>query len=267
VELFRGIRGSDNMMMKGILVFFVAILFSEMVIGFAGAETNQTFVPDDVTLQIIDTLTQADQISLSEDAETQLEMIQSVSEKINNSTGLLNTYVASGDVTAKNASVLTNYLDIWSGVITIYGSLIQGGIDKQDGYNYLLGNDTDRYEKALDAFRKAHTNYRNALETLNQTEQILNDFDSSALRQILPEVAIPEDAVLSETRFRIIDTSELCQAYQDLCRAKIENSTINDVNATKVQEPLIAATTRMKGLSFSPYVGEEASLFANITLS
>ncbi|HOJ95225.1 MAG TPA: hypothetical protein PK024_00080 [Methanospirillum sp.] len=59
----------------------------------------------------------------------------------------------------------------------------------------------------------------------------------------------------------------ICQAYQDFCSAEIAKISSGDVNSTDVQGPLHAATSIMKKLTPSPYVGQEASLFVNITLT
>jgi hypothetical protein len=67
--------------------------------------------------------------------------------------------------------------------------------------------------------------------------------------------------------YRLLDNIVISQAYQGLCKAEISKEATGDVNSSEVQEPLTNATYLMKKLISSPYVGQEASLFANITLT
>ena len=253
------------MIKRGLFIGFI-LFCSGMILTGISAE-NQTTIPEDLNSAISSALRQADQISFTSDTDTSRDLIQSTQNDLVTIEELLKNYATSGKIGKEDADSLSAYLKIWNGLFTAYDDMIVGGEHKTEGYAAILTNETDRYEAGLNGFESAKEDYSRAYESLNTTKILLSDLDSDEIAQILPDASVPAVTDINKMLFRLRDNIMLCQAYQDLCKAEIAKVSSGDVNATAVQEPLIAATTLMKKLIPSPYVGEEASLFANITLS
>lgn len=251
--------------MLKIKYFLFLFLFLVGASNFISAE-NHTVIPEELHTAIIGTLTDADTIDFSNETGLSHKNIQSVQEEILTADGLIDDYSSSEELNGDTVDILLHYLNIWNGLLTAYGYMIDGGEDKLKGYNAILGNETDRYETALTGFEAAKDNYAQAYEALNETKILLTDFDSNEFSIILPDASIPTITDIDKMVFRLRDNGLISQAYVDLCKAEIAKSSTGDVNSSAVQEPLSAATTLMKKLVPSPYVGQEASLFTNITL-
>ncbi|OQA59606.1 MAG: hypothetical protein BWY45_00645 [Euryarchaeota archaeon ADurb.Bin294] len=222
-------------------------LIMAFIVGVVSATDNQ--IPNDIQTAVVDALTKADLISFTDESEQSRELIQTVREEFTNITGQISDYSGSGEITSDTAGLLTDYIQLWDTLLVAYDFMIQGGDHKLKGYDAILSNETNRYETGLQEFKAAKEMYDNAYEGLNNTQSLFSSFD------------------VNKMLFRLRDTALICQAYQDFCSAEIAKETSGDVNSTEVQEPLNAATTMMKKLIPSPYVGQEAELFANITFT
>jgi len=240
-------------------------LIMAFIVGVVSATDNQ--IPNDIQTAVVDALTKADLISFTDESEQSRELIQTVREEFTNITGQISDYSGSGEITSDTAGLLTDYIQLWDTLLVAYDFMIQGGDHKLKGYDAILSNETNRYETGLQEFKAAKEMYDNAYEGLNNTQSLFSSFDVNTMSELLPDASIPSLVSVNKMLFRLRDTALICQAYQDFCSAEIAKETSGDVNSTEVQEPLNAATTMMKKLIPSPYVGQEAELFANITFT
>lgn len=248
-----------------ISIFLQLVLILAIMTAVVSATDNQ--IPTDIQIAVVDALTKADQISLTDESEQSRELIQTVREEYTNINGKISEYSGSGELNADTAALLTDYIQLWDTLLVAYDFMIQGGDHKLKGYDAILSNETNRYETGLQEFKVAKEMYDNAYEGLNNTQSLFSSFDVNTMSELLPDASIPSMVSVNKMLFRLRDTALICQAYQDFCSAEIAKFSTGDVNSTEVQEPLNAATTMMKRLIPSPYVGQEAELFADITLT
>lgn len=248
-----------------ISIFFQLGLILAVITTVVSASDIQ--IPNDIQTDVVNALTKADQISFSEESEQSREVIQEIRENFSKINEKITKYSSSGDLTNDTSTLLTNYIQLWDDLLISYDFMIQGGEHKLNGYDAILSNETNRFNTGLQEFKSAKEMYDYSYEKLNSTQSSFSSLDVNTLSAILPEASMPSMVSVNKMLFRLRDTAFICQAYQDFCKAEIAKESSGDVNSTEVQEPLDAATTMMKKLIPSPYVGEEAQLFANITLT
>lgn len=248
-----------------ILIFLKFGLILAIITAVVSATDNQ--IPNEIQTAVVDALTKADQISLSDEPEQSRNLILSVREEFTKINEKNTEYSNSGQLNNDTAKLLTDYIQLWDDLLVAYDFMIQGGEHKLKGYDAILSNDTGRYETGLEEFKAAKGMYDKAYEELNSTQSLFSSFDVNTLSELLPEASIPSIVSVNKMLFRLRDTALICQAYHDFCRAEIAKEASGDAISNEVQESLDAATTMMKKLIPSPYVGEEAKLFANITLT
>ena len=227
----------------------------------------QSVIPDELHSVILSALSQADSIGMNPDPELSRELIQSVIDDLKTADALTVNYTSSGEISQEISDVMLSYIDSWKELMVVYGYLIDGGEQKNEAYTALLSNSSDRYDISLAKFTLAKDYYSKAYEALEGTEELLKKTDADALSDILPDASIPDNEAINKMLFRLRDNTMICQAYIDLCSTGIAKASSGDANSTEVQEPLVNATTLMKKLIPSPFVGEEAALFVNITFS
>jgi hypothetical protein len=223
-------------------------------------------IPDTIRTQITDALKKVDEINIDDSAQAR-ERIRSVREEMAITLANITDSVQPGEISNETARLLNNYITLWDTLLVSYDYMIQGGDQKIRGYDAILSNETDRFKTGLEAFAAAEELYGSAYDQLRNTESLFATLDSDTLTNLLSDTAVPTMTSVKKMLYRLLDNIVISQAYQGLCKAEISKEATGDVNSSEVQEPLTNATYLMKKLISSPYVGQEASLFANITLT
>lgn len=236
-----------------------------LVVG-SGASAD-TVLPNELQSSITETIARIDTIGASVDITASHSILDTVLAEIALSQDDIRTLEDEGTIDADLADNLINYTDFWTFMVLAYGDMIDAGTLKQEGYQALLSNESDRYSVAQEKFDSAKEIFDTAKDSVTRAKDILVTMDAALIEKALPDAVVPDTAILDEMLYRLTDTVSLCQAYTDISKANLEKNITGDPDAPAVQELLTSGTSLMKELSESLYVGTEAKVFANITFS
>lgn len=226
-----------------------------------------TGLPEELKISLTDTIASIDTIGASPDIAESHTILDSALAEIAVTQDAIRTLEEEGAVDGDIAETLIQYTDFWTFMVLAYGDMIDAGATKQEGYQALLSNESDRYAVAQEKFASAKEIFETAKDSVTKSKELLSALDSELIGAALPDAVVPDTAILDEMLYRLTDTVSLCQAYSDISKANLEKNITGDPDAPAVQELLLAGTSLMQELSESLYVGTEAKVFANITFS
>ena len=249
---------------KTIILSLLVGLILLVAVSFVSADP---VLPDELQSSITETIARVDTIGASADIATSHDILDSVLADIAASQDAIRSLEEEGAIDADLPENLIHYTDFWTFMVLSYGDMIDGGAQKQEGYEALLSDEEDRYRVAQEKFNSAKEIFENAKDQVTKAKELLIALDSELVATSLPDAVVPDSAVLDEMVYRLSDTITLCQAYSDISKANLEKNITGDPDAPAVQELLSSGTSLMKELSESLYVGTEAKVFANITFS
>lgn len=236
----------------GLLVALFVIIPGIMSASSDGDQNPQTM--------IINALQKSDLVSSTSDSEGKFSLIRQARDELVQAKDLLNQ---NSDA---NISVLNNYVDYWVQFEDAYGAMITGSEQKLKAYESLTGNNSDKYQNAFDTFTEAEKTYTTSKGLFEQTLPVIKSLDPT-ISDLLPDAAIPKESVTQEIIARLTDNIQICNGYKHLCKAQVLKISAGNTITLEVESELYEGNGIMQSLIFSAYVGDEATRFANTTLS